>query len=55
MRREDWVTEPRLSGGGGGNHTPPLQRPSEIERRVRVVIEKFAEHGLRSLGVAFQV
>jgi magnesium-transporting ATPase (P-type) len=28
---------------------------SEIERRVRAVIDKFAERGLRSLGVAYQV
>lgn len=28
---------------------------SEIERRVHVVIDKFAERGLRSLAVAYQV
>lgn len=28
---------------------------TEIERRVRAVIDKFAERGLRSLGVAYQV
>jgi H+-transporting ATPase len=28
---------------------------SDIERRVRAVIDKFAERGLRSLGVAYQV
>lgn len=28
---------------------------SEIERRVHAVIDKFAERGLRSLGVAYQV
>lgn len=28
---------------------------SEIERRVHAVIDKFAERGLRSLAVAYQV
>jgi magnesium-transporting ATPase (P-type) len=28
---------------------------SDIERRVRAVIDKFAERGLRALGVAYQV
>jgi H+-transporting ATPase len=28
---------------------------SDIERRVRAVIDKFAERGLRSLGVSYQV
>jgi H+-transporting ATPase len=28
---------------------------SEIERKVHSVIDKFAERGLRSLGIAYQV
>ncbi|XP_047044584.1 plasma membrane ATPase 3 [Lolium rigidum] len=44
----------RVSKGAPEQILDLAHNKSEIERRVRVVIDKFAERGLRSLGVAYQ-
>ncbi|XP_010228253.1 plasma membrane ATPase 3 isoform X1 [Brachypodium distachyon] len=44
----------RVSKGAPEQILELAYNKSEIERRVRVVIDKFAERGLRSLGVAYQ-